>query len=426
MKRALVVTCSAPVRDPESCVHGVFQRFAALLAAVVPLVERVEVIALYRQSDASSVRVTAEELQQYYRAFAGVDVDVRILVVPSDSTSGSGRLATFVGGFRDPYGVSGIRSPGADWSAQLNVHQHDFDFVIIHRLVAFANFMQLARPNAPIVLDLDDVEHRAALRTWALPPRHPGKIFEFGRVLGLLRLEQAAVRHCSAVFVCSEIDRRIVSRLTLSRRVHVLPNTVETRADLGPTPDSKIVLFVGVLEYLPNADAARWLINDIWPRVLSQHPDARLRIAGRLPKGGIPDLVANHSSVEILGFVDDLDAEYRQAHVVACPIRAGGGTRIKIIEAAMNGRAVVSTRIGAEGLAFAPHHEIMIADTSQDIADAVSRLLASPQLCDEIATTARTKANSLYSRSAFSTIVQQCVNSARSGSHRQGQVRDLN
>jgi glycosyltransferase involved in cell wall biosynthesis len=93
----------------------------------------------------------------------------------------------------------------------------------------------------------------------------------------------------------------------------------------------------------------------------------------------------------------DLEGVYRDARVVLCPVRSGGGTRIKIIEAAMNGRAVVSTTIGAEGLAFEEGAEILLADSADDFARRCAKVLADGKYADDVGQAARLRALGTYS-----------------------------
>jgi glycosyltransferase involved in cell wall biosynthesis len=120
-------------------------------------------------------------------------------------------------------------------------------------------------------------------------------------------------------------------------------------------------------------------------------------IAGEKPER-IPSFGQHHAGVEYTGFVADLNSLYRVARIVCCPIRAGGGTRIKIIEAAAHAKPVVSTRLGAEGLQLEDGREILVRDDPQQIADICIRLLREDALCASIGNAGRTKAIQLYDR----------------------------
>ena len=117
------------------------------------------------------------------------------------------------------------------------------------------------------------------------------------------------------------------------------------------------------------------------------------------------------------GFVDDLLPWYRRARVVCCPIHHGGGTRVKIIEAAANAKAIVSTRVGAEGLEFTDGSEIILRDDPGEIAAECIRLLGDPRAAATLGAAALRKARSIYEKSA---VVDQLAGHLRHGSCREG------
>jgi glycosyltransferase involved in cell wall biosynthesis len=151
------------------------------------------------------------------------------------------------------------------------------------------------------------------------------------------------------------------------------------------------MLFVGSYGYAPNVDAAEFLLREVFPRVYAALPATRLLLVGNSIES-LPSHASGAPGVEFTGFVENLSEIYAQAAVVCCPIRYGGGTRIKIIEAAAHGAAIVSTSIGAEGLDFIPGAEILIRDKSDEFADACIKLLLDPRAAREMGIKARSKA----------------------------------
>jgi glycosyltransferase involved in cell wall biosynthesis len=152
--------------------------------------------------------------------------------------------------------------------------------------------------------------------------------------------------------------------------------------------------------YRPNAQAVDSLVQKIWPAVRARVPAARLVVIGR----GRELTASYHSadrSVIFTGFVDDLQSWYRRARVVCCPIHHGAGTRVKIIEAAAHAKAIVSTRLGAEGLNFEDEREIILRDAPAQLAQACVRLLGDPQLATQLGRAALQKARGTYERGAI-------------------------
>jgi glycosyltransferase involved in cell wall biosynthesis len=147
-------------------------------------------------------------------------------------------------------------------------------------------------------------------------------------------------------------------------------------------------LMVGTLAYYPNTDAAKFFCRDILPRLSQAGKRPQLTILGREPP---PSLLAfaDRPGITVLANVPDVTPYYAATAMAVVPIRAGGGSRIKILEAFAHGRPVVSTRIGAEGLSVVDGRHLLIADTADDFAAAAQRLLADRELAGRLAAEAR-------------------------------------
>lgn len=271
--------------------------------------------------------------------------------------------------------------------------------VLAHRLAATLPLLGCGERLPPWVLDLDDIEHKAFRRALDLPPQWGAKRLMRLWVPALRHGERVAVRQAAATLVCSEPDERELARLHGVASVHAMPNALPV-PQAAPLPGTPTALFLGLYSYAPNRDAAELLIAEVWPRVRARCPEARLFIAGHgsetlCPPGKLP------AGVELLGFVDNLGALYARTQVVVCPLRSGGGTRVKIIEAALQGRPVVATAIGAEGLVFDPAHgEIVIRDGVEPFVEALCDLFGDPQRAGAIGAAARARALGHYADEA--------------------------
>jgi glycosyltransferase involved in cell wall biosynthesis len=158
-------------------------------------------------------------------------------------------------------------------------------------------------------------------------------------------------------------------------------------------------MMVGIYSYWPNQDGAQWFVQDVWPTIRRSQPDARLWIVG--PDSDALALRPNDPpGVEVIGFQPDLEPLYRDSSVVICPIRFGGGTRFKLVEAAMYAKAIVSTTVGAEGLPLRRGESIEIADTSSAFAIACLELAADAERARAIGAAARDVALRLFSLDA--------------------------
>ncbi|HEV7846925.1 MAG TPA: glycosyltransferase [Thermoleophilaceae bacterium] len=172
--------------------------------------------------------------------------------------------------------------------------------------------------------------------------------------------------------------------------VTVVANGVDTSA-LAALPDSDAracVLFTGTLAYPPNAEGIVWFVERAWPAVRAQHPDARLRIVGRDAPRAVRAL-SERPGVEVVGFVPDLRPYFEEATVAIVPVRSGGGTRLKALEAMSSGRALVSTRLGVEGIAVEPGRHVLVEDDPEAFGAAVALLLGDRTRRAELAAAAR-------------------------------------
>lgn len=144
------------------------------------------------------------------------------------------------------------------------------------------------------------------------------------------------------------------------------------------------LVFLGSMDWMPNIDGAQWLVQEVLPLVRNRHPQLHLTIAGRNPTPAVRVLAEKESGIEVTGTVDDVRPYLAKAQAMVVPLRAGGGTRIKIFEGMATGIPVVSTPIGAEGLPLRNGIDAVIAEDAQSFADAINQLFESPQLGQRI------------------------------------------
>jgi len=137
-------------------------------------------------------------------------------------------------------------------------------------------------------------------------------------------------------------------------------------------------MFSGLMSYYPNDHGIRWFIERIFPRVRDEVPDARLLVVGAHPSRKLRGLAGR--GVEVTGYVPRIQPYFARAQVVVAPLRMGGGTRVKLLEAMAMRRPVVSTTFGAAGLAARDGRHLLLADTPAAFARAVVNLLRDPRL----------------------------------------------
>ena len=186
-------------------------------------------------------------------------------------------------------------------------------------------------------------------------------------------MERRTIGGFDHVVVVSEQER---ARLPAgARSVLVCPNGREPSAVLPDAPDATVA-FVATMGWAPNVDAAVWLAREIWPLVRERVPGARLLLVGKDPAPAVRALADD--SVEVTGTVADVGPYLARSRVVVAPLRAGGGTRLKIMEALDVGRPVVATSLGCEGMEDLVGRGVVVADTAAALADAIADLLLDP------------------------------------------------
>lgn len=259
-----------------------------------------------------------------------------------------------------------------------------YDLVYFEHVDAWVRFRSLS--DAPCIVDFDNLENlyarslldRRPTELKALARWVPQAAFRWEEGRRWDRLQRRAAADAGAVLVCSELDiarSNCVNAVVVANGAEPNVLVVDHRSLVADAPGFG---FLGLLSYPPNTDAARWFATEVFPLVRRRLPDATFRIVGRNPES-IADL-AMCPGVTVVGEVTDPGAELAATDVSVVPIRFGAGTRLKVIEALANGLPCVSTTIGAEGLDVTAGHDLLIADSAADFADACVRLVGDIEL----------------------------------------------
>jgi glycosyltransferase involved in cell wall biosynthesis len=188
------------------------------------------------------------------------------------------------------------------------------------------------------------------------------------------------------VYVASAADRDQVAARSPGTDVAVLPNVIRRPGPVAPPPDGPFTfVFVANFGYYPNDDAARYFCAGVLPQLRAAAPGPfRVHLVGASPSAAVRRL-ADEPEVTVTGLVPDVTPWYESAHAAVVPVRAGGGTRVKILEAFAHQRPVVSTPAGAEGLGVTAGRHLLLAETPEDFAAACLQLMTDPRAGRELA-----------------------------------------
>ncbi len=210
-------------------------------------------------------------------------------------------------------------------------------------------------------------------------------------------MERGLLSEAFGHVVCSERERAQLESIAPQAHIAAVENGVDTAffADEGRARERKRIVFVGTMAYHANVEAAVWFVREAWPEIRTEHPEWRLSLVGANPAPAVLAL-ASEPGVEVTGTVDDVRPYYREAAAAIVPLKTGGGTRLKILEAFAAGVPVVSTTLGAEGLDVKPGDHVLIADRKEDWTRHLGVLASNPAEWERLAAAGKELARTRY------------------------------
>lgn len=255
----------------------------------------------------------------------------------------------------------------------------------------------------PFLFDAHNAEwllqRRAAQADWQQLKRWPAAVYSTIQWRRLRHMERQTCLEAQLVLACSELDAVALQALDPRIHAHVLPNGVDTTRccpNLQPAEiEHPALVFTGKMDYRPNVDAVTWFAHDVWPLVLAGEPRAHLYIVGKDPAPSVAALNGNRG-IHVTGYVPSVQPYLAAADCYIAPLRVGGGTRLKLLEAMACGLPIVSTTLGAEGLEVYSSKHLLLAHSADAFADAVLSVLRDREFAASLAANARELACSRY------------------------------
>lgn len=278
--------------------------------------------------------------------------------------------------------------------------QGDIDIVHAESIEMTTYFPALkqAYPDIPLIYgslnaeaDLQRSIFKTEIKNWYKPRGLVGAIYSWLQWRRLTRFEGQICGLSAHVLAVSEPDQVLLAQLSKTP-ITVVKNgiPVSDYLPIEPTDElgAKALVFTGTMDYRPNIDAVLWFAEEIFPQVLTEHPDAHFYVVGNRPHPRL-DSLREHPNITITGRVEDMEPYWRGATIYIAPLRMGSGTRFKLLGAMAAQCAIVSTTIGAMGLGVTSGQEMRLADKASDFAQAVNDLLSHPAQREQMRQTGR-------------------------------------
>ncbi len=322
------------------------------------------------------------------------DYAENVVTIESSASKGAAKRLLQLRSLLSPWSYEWLvhrrRALGRELERMLEENRYDVvQFELTHMAPYGTNLRQ--RRGAVFVLDEHNIEYDIVRQTALADVGAVRRAYSAVDWRKVQREERRAWARLDGCALTSERDRDRLLAESPDTRTVVVPNGVDLdyfqpRPEAAPR-DPSMVLFFGAIDYYPNTEALLYYFRDILPRLKAARRDVQTWVVGRRPPDVI--LARRGPGIEITGEVEDLRPYLERASVVIAPLRIGGGTRLKILEAMAMGKAVVSTSLGAEGLDVVPGRDILIADEPGDFAVRVGRLMDDPARIERLGDAAR-------------------------------------
>lgn len=276
------------------------------------------------------------------------------------------------------------------WSPELNarlankLHAQPFDVVEIEgiEMSPYLPTLEAVQPRPLIIYDAHNAEwvlqKRACLADLKNPARWAAAAYSWVQWHRLRRYEAELLRRVDHTIAMSYPDKVALRDVAPDVPITVVPNGVDLTAyDKVDQAIAYDLLFTGKMDFRPNIDAVLWFGKYVWPLIQAQRPGTSFAIVGQRPHPRL-DILRNLPGVTITGYVDDVRPYLAGAKVYVAPLRVGGGTRLKLLEAMMMGLPIVATTLGAEGFPVVNGQELILADEPERFAREALDLLDNP------------------------------------------------
>jgi len=277
------------------------------------------------------------------------------------------------------YSVAWLSS--GDYRAQVSAWSEEAGYDLVHYdTISLGEYRDAARARRHVLNHHNIESHMMARR--AHQEGNPLKRAYFG--IEAKRLRDYEIAHCGRFdlhLTCSSLDSDRLAELVPGLRTEVVPNGVDVEYFTpggAPAGEGRLV-FAGGLDWYPNADAMLYFAREVWPLLSAARPEVAMEVIGRSPPRALQDLAERDARFRVHGFVDDVRPYIDAADVYVCPIRDGGGTKLKVLDALAMGKPLVAHPLACEGIPVVDGRQVLFAESPQDFSDRITWLLDRPE-----------------------------------------------
>ncbi len=265
---------------------------------------------------------------------------------------------------------------------QLNMGQYALPFVQSRRVLDLHNALWVLYKRLAETLPFTKPMKYILMRDWRLLKRYEGQI----------------CRAVEAVIAVSEEDKQALIEAGGRPDMTVIPIAIDVdeQPQIDRQPSGPHIVHIGTMYWPPNIEGITWFLDEIYPRVKARVPDVRCTLIGARPPESIKAREHTDASLKVTGYVEDPLPYLRDASMMVVPLKAGGGMRVKILNALAQGLPMVSTTVGCEGIAVQHERDILVADSAEDFAEQTIRLLTDAALNQRITEAGRRTAVEVY------------------------------
>lgn len=328
---------------------------------------------------------------------------IGVHAIPSERRYGKQLLA--LASFFHPagYTLNWLKSGSFKRDLRKALQNETYDLIHLDT-ISFAPYLSVCEELAkgvPVVLDHHNIESHMMWRRTKASDSLVARVYFGYEARKLERAEKAICPRVTLNITCSDVDSERLATVTPQAASVDVPNAVDTHYFSPTSGGGARLLFFGTMSWYPNIEAAEFLIKEIAPELERRHPELMIDIIGASPPSRILEAAAVRSNVTVHGFVDDIRDYVSEALAFLCPIKDGGGTKLKVLDAMAMALPIVANPVACEGIDLESGKSVVFAETPCEYLDAIERLAVSPDFARYLGHNARKLAEAKYSVNAI-------------------------